>query len=182
MKCEKCDLFYPKPAKFCMECGTKLVSHVVETKIPERFLPVIADYEKLTGNILSNELRVQFIQFPAVGRLSMNPSERRMAAGRNVRVLKPGGKYELNLENWSDAMYQIENPRNQQGIRVWITSGGSKYHKSQDCRGLSEGQSFARWKGKDTYKPEFVLLRDAAWISDRQPCDVCKPPKWEKNN
>jgi hypothetical protein len=179
MKCKGCELFYPESAKFCMECGTKLVSSVAEAKISERFLPVISDFEKLTGNVLTNEFRVQFIQFPAVGRLSMNSPERRMAAGLNVRVPKPDGKYELNLEKWSDAMYQIENPRSKQGIRVWITSGGTKYHKSQDCRGLSEGQSFARWKGKDTYKPEFVLLRDAAWISGRPPCDICKPPKWE---
>jgi predicted nucleic acid-binding Zn-ribbon protein len=180
MKCTNCEIFFPESAKFCMECGTKLMAPVLETKIPERFLSVISDFEKLTGNQLTTELRVQFIQFPAVGRLSMNSSERRMAAGRNVRVLKSDGKYELNLENWSDAMYQIENPRSQQGVRVWTTSGGTKYHKTQDCRALSEGQSFARWKGKDTYKPEFVLLRDAAWISYRLPCEVCKPPKWEK--
>lgn len=179
MKCKKCELFFPASAKFCMECGTKLVSEVAETNIPERFLPVMSDYERLTGNVLTDELKVKFIEFSAVGRLSMNSSERRMAAGLKVRLLMPDGKFELNLEDWSDAMYQIENPRSKQGIRVWVTSGGSKYHKSQDCRGLSDGQSFARWKGKDTYKPEFVLLRDAAWISGRLPCDICKPPKWE---
>ena len=180
MKCTKCELFYPENAKYCMECGTKLTSPVVELKIPDRFLPVISEYEKLTGNVLTPELKSQFIQFPAVGRLSMNTSERRMASGLKVRVLKANGKYELNLELWADTMYQIENPRSQEHVRVWITSGGSKYHKSQDCKGLSEGQSFARWKGKDTYKPEFVLLRDAAWISDRLPCDVCKPQIWKK--
>ena len=180
MKCAKCELFYPERAKYCMECGTELISPVDDLKIPERFLPVISEYEKLTGNSLTPTLKSQFIQFPAVGRLSMNTSERRMVAGLKVRVQKANGKFELNLENWADAMYEIDNPRSQENIRVWITSGGCKYHKPQDCRGLSEGQSFARWKGKDTYKPEFVLLRDAAWISDRRPCDVCKPQIWKK--
>lgn len=180
MKCSKCEIFYPIQAKYCMECGTKLSSPIEVAKIPERFLPVISEYEKLTGNLLTPDLKTQFIQFPAVGRLSMNTSERRMAAGLKVRVLKSTGKYELNLELWADTMYQIENPRSQEHVRVWITSGGSKYHKSQDCKGLSEGQSFARWKGKDTYKPEFVLLRDAAWISGRQACEVCKPQIWKK--
>ena len=146
--------------------------------ISNRYLSVIADYEALTNTKLSEPQKLQFIEYPEIGQLSVNASERRVAAAKQILVPNGDGTSKLDVLEWVKAMYETENPQANLTERVWTTPGGVKYHRSRDCKGLVAGQSFASWKGKETYKLEFVTLKDAAWISGKSPCEVCKPEKW----
>jgi hypothetical protein len=180
MVCKECNFQLSSSFKFCPQCGTK-VQPIPATKvksIPDRFQDVIAEYESFTNTKLSHEQQMRFIEHPSVGQLSVNDSKRRALAAK--RVLKPNGQgsFKLDVFEWARAMYDVADPKSSRSARVWITSGGDKYHKERDCKGLIDGQSFAIWKGKETYRPQFVLLSDAAWILGKHPCEVCKPEEW----
>ena len=112
--------------------------------------------------------------------MSLNHNQRRVDAVKRVLVPNGDGTFDLNVHEWSQAMYKLKNPQVTSTERVWTTPGGEKYHRSRDCRALLAGQSFASSKGKDTYKPEFLTLRDAAWRLGKKPCEICKPKKWKK--
>lgn len=149
-----------------------------EHTIPDRFLEVISEYESFTKTKLSQDQKMRFIQHPSVGQLSVNDSKRRTLAAK--QVIKPNGQntFKLDVFEWAQAMYDVADPKATRSERVWITAGGDRYHKQRDCKGLIDGQSFAIWKGKETYRPQFVLLSDAAWILGKLPCEVCKPEEW----
>ena len=148
--------------------------------IPERFLVVIEEYESFTCTKLTQEQKLRFIEYPQVGQLSVNDAKRRTIAANQVLEPNGDGTFKLDVLDWAKAMYDVEDPIASHSDRVWITSGGAKYHRNRDCKGLTDGQSFARWKGKDTYRPQFISLKDAAWILGKSPCDVCKPDQWIK--
>jgi len=180
MQCSECSYEVISIFKFCPECGTTLQTKTQSPNkaISNRYLSVIADYEALTNTKLSEPQKLQFIEYPEIGQLSVNASERRVAAAKQILVPNGDGTSKLDVLEWVKAMYETENPQANVTERVWTTPGGVKYHRSRDCKGLVAGQSFASWKGKDTYKLEFVTLKDAAWISGKSPCEVCKPEKW----
>ncbi len=181
MNCGTCKKLLSPKYKFCPECGTQVVVPVSDPvkRIPERFLSVIAEYEFFTKTKLSESEKLRFIEYPPVGKLSVNASERRVAAAQRVLVPRNDGTFKLDVLEWEKAMYDIDDPQANRIERVWITSGGEKYHKDRDCKALAAGQSFARWKGKDTYKPQYITLRDAAWIMGKIPCEICKPKIWK---
>ena len=183
MRCVKCNYELLPSFKFCSECGIKLQTVIPSTKksIPERYLPVIAEYESLTNTKLSELQKLKFIELSPVGQLSVNVSQRRVAAAKLVMESTGDGTYKLDVLEWAKAMYELKDPQANPSVRVWMTSGGDKYHSSRDCKGLVAGQSFASWKGKETYKPQYVPLRNAAWVLGKVPCEVCKPKKWESS-
>jgi hypothetical protein len=182
MNCGECGFKVVTTFNFCPECGNKLQTNMQSTNrsIPERYLPVISEYESLTNTKLSELQKLRFIESPPVGQLSVNVSERRVAAAKQVMKSNSDGTFKLDVLEWAKAMYELKDPQANPSVRVWMTSGGDKYHSSRDCKGLVAGQSFASWKGKETYKPQYVPLRDAAWVLGKVPCEVCKPKKWEK--
>jgi len=171
--------------KFCPACGAKTISQeskVVENEnisvstLPERLRILIEDYEQLTGHHMSEAVLKLFLQHQSIGRLSVIDRDRRKQAGTQVRKQLLNKKYSLDLDDWLNFIYDI--PITNQQNRVWITTGGAKYHLRQDCSALISGQKYAQAKGKETYKPQFVLLRDAAFVNEFKPCEICKPPKY----
>ena len=187
--CPSCTKQVRAEGNFCANCGLKIpVSPGVNTskeienstrKIAERFFFFFNDYRSLTGHILEGEVLQSFINNAASSTLSVIDSQKRMQAGRKCRKSLGNGKYSLNLAEWLDAVYEIREPRMQS--RVWITTGGTKYHTDPECTAFSSGQEFARWKGKDTYKPEFVEIRYASFVLGLSPCLVCKPPTYHNS-
>ena len=182
MKCCACSYEAAPTSKFCLKCETVLNNdtQVPSKDIPARFLPVMAEYEEFTITKLSPSQKLEFIKDVSVGKLSLNDKQRRLNALKRVLVPKGDGTFDLNVHEWSQAMYNLRDPQVTSTARVWTTPGGEKYHMSRDCRALLAGQSFASSKGKDTYKPEFLTLRDASWRLGKTPCDICKPKKWKK--
>lgn len=182
MQCGQCKTQMSPSFKYCPECGVKAQSviGVASKPIPERFLVVIEEYESLTCKKLTQEQKLRFIEYPQVGQLSVNESKRRTIAARQVLVPNGDGTFKLDILEWVKALYEVQDPNTSHGDRVWITPGGTKYHRNRDCKGLTDGQSFARWKGKETYRPQFISLKDAAWLLGKTPCDVCKPDQWTK--
>jgi hypothetical protein len=180
MQCTQCETQISPDFKYCPECGSKTqsVAVVPEKTIPDRFLVLIEEYETLTFTKLTQEQKMRFIEHPSVGQLSVNDSRRRSVAAKQVLIPNGDGTFRLDVFEWAKAMYEVEDPKASHNDRVWITTGGEKYHRNRDCKGLVDGQSFAKWKGKDTYRPQFVSLKDAAWIIGKLPCEVCKPEKW----
>ncbi len=180
MQCQSCETQIAPSFKFCPGCGESLVALANASKlnIPERFLLVISEYEELTKTILTDSQKMRFIEYPPVGKLSVNSSERRIAAAKEVLIASGDGTFKLDVLAWINAMYEVKDPQSNSNERVWMTAGGQKYHKIQDCKGLIDGQTFSSWKGKETYKPQFVTLKDAAWILGKSPCEVCKPKRW----
>lgn len=185
ISCIKCDYELLSIWKYCPECGTlrqhagnKTVSIQTDNayKIPERFRILINEYQQLTGHILNDEVLKLFLEHPNIGKLSVIDSDRRYRAGNEVRKHLSDKKYSLDLDEWLDCIY--DNPIPRQQNRVWITTGGAKYHSKQECSALTSGQNYAQAKGKETYKPQFVLLRDAAFVNEYKPCEICKPPKY----
>jgi hypothetical protein len=149
--------------------------------IPDRFQAVISEYELFTNTKLSQEQKMKFIEHPSVGMLSVNDSKRRAVAAKQARISNGQGSFKLDVSEWAQALYDVKDPNAAQSQRVWITSGGERYHNSQDCKGLRDGQSFALWKGKDTYRPQFISLKEAAWVLGKLPCEVCKPEIWQSS-
>ena len=182
MNCGQCNTEVTPIFRFCPECGTRLQPSVqmISRAIPDRYLPVIAEYESLTNTKLSDSQKLKFVEAPSVGQLSVNASQRRVAAAKRVMESNGNGTYRLDILEWAKAMSELKDPQANPSVNVWMTSGGDKYHSSRDCKGLVAGQSFASWKGKEIYKPQYVPLRDAAWVLGKAPCDICKPKKWEK--
>jgi hypothetical protein len=180
MPCAQCGTQISPDFKYCPECGSKVqsVAALPKKSIPERFLVLIDEYEALTCIKLTQEQKLRFIEHPSVGQLSVNDSRRRSIAATQVLIPNGDGTFKLDVFQWAKAMYDVEDPKASHSERVWITSGGEKYHRSRECKGLVDGQSFASWKGKDTYRPQFVSLKDAGWILGKSPCEVCKPERW----
>jgi len=168
--------------KYCPECGIKapIVQALPILSLPDRFLAVIAEYETLTNTKLPDPQKLRFIEDSSVGILSVNVSERRLTAGKNARIANGNGTYKLDAAQWVDAMYEVEDPKANPTERVWMTAGGERYHTKQDCKALTDGQSFTSWKGKETYKPQFVTLKNAAFVLGKLPCEVCKPKPWSQ--
>lgn len=158
---------------------TKKDSGSREVKIAERFLLLANDYRDLTGHILDGEVLKIFLEHPSVGRLSVIERSRRLRAGKQIRRSLGEKKYSLDLSAWLEAVY--EDPALDSNSRVWITDKGSKYHGSRDCKGMRDGQEYARWRGKDTYNPQFVPIRTASFVLGLTPCLVCKPKRYDGN-
>ncbi|WP_282697532.1 hypothetical protein [Streptomyces sp. CC208A] len=57
--------------------------------------------------------------------------------------------------------------------RVYVTRGGSVYHRTPHCEGLKDGQRYARWKGHDTHDVESVPRADVR--ARLGACEVCRP-------
>jgi len=181
MQCKDCQYELSTSYKFCPGCGLDLRKTLNSSisRIPERFLPVIAEYESLTKTKLSESQKLRFIEYPPVGQLSVNASARRVAAAKKILMSNGDGTFKLDVLEWAKSMYELEDPLSKPELRVWMTSGGDKYHSNRECKALAAGQSFASWKGKEIYKPQFVTLKEAAWVYGKVPCEVCKPKKWE---
>ncbi len=181
MQCTDCQHELLSSFKYCPGCGTKLQKSLNSntTKIPERFVTVIAEYESLTNTKLSESQKLRFIEYPPVGQLSVNAAARRIAAAK--KILKPNGDgtFKLDVLEWANSMYQFKDPQANPELRVWMTSGGDRYHRNRECKALAAGQSFAIWKGKEIYKPQFITLKEAAWVFGKIPCEVCKPQPWK---
>lgn len=141
------------------------------TRISERFMKVIYDYEKLTMTSLSMEHYEAFIANEAVKRLSVHESSLRLKAGIKARVPIDSKKFTLEPLHWIDTLYEISAGH---GDRVWITRGGFRFHAIRDCSGITEGQEKANSEGRDTYNPQFVKRAEAINYGKR-PCRVCKP-------
>ena len=96
MQCNQCDTEVFPDYKFCPECGAKLeaIAPIPKKTIPERFLPVIEEYEFFTHTKLTQEQKLRFIESTPVGRLSMNDAKRRSTAAK--QVLSANGDGHLN--------------------------------------------------------------------------------------
>ena len=187
LNCTSCNNSLYERWQFCPFCG-KSVNEInlkdinqsvaiKENRITERFIILARDYKSLTGHALEGELLRAFVNHPAAGRLSMVETSRRLTAGKQIRISLGANKYSLDLTKWLEAVYEVE-PKDSIS-RVWITEGGLKYHAYRDCKGMSDGQEYARWKGKETYNPQYVKIRQAAFVLGLLPCLVCKPPRFK---
>lgn len=58
--------------------------------------------------------------------------------------------------------------------RVWITDGGSTFHRAPTCEALLDGQRKARRQGMNTHDPRQVSLHDAM-AKGFGACMVCFP-------
>ena len=187
--CPSCTQQIDTKWNYCANCGDRIeISfEVIKNKdadnntrrITERFLLLANDYRALTGHVLECEVLQSFVNHPASGTLSVINTEKRMQAGRKCRKSLGRGKYSLDLTHWLEAVYEIHEAPIQS--RVWITQGGTKYHTNRECSGITGGQEYARWKGKDTYNPQFIEIRRASFVLGLSPCLVCKPPVYRNN-
>lgn len=187
MICSKCLSEVMGSWKFCPQCGSSLKaiemnsdfsnSQVNPETIPPRFLELISDYENLTGSKVSSEILKDFRAHPASNNLSVIDRERRLSSGRAVRKQLGKGLYSLDLQVWLNHIY--DNPKTRI-TRVWTTTKGDKYHLERECKGLRDGQNYARFFGKDTYNPQFLELRYVAFVLGKSPCSICKPPLYKK--
>ena len=186
--CPSCTQQVNTQWNYCANCGVKIQisSEVINNKdteshtkrIAERFLLLANDYRALTGHVLEGEVLQSFVNHPASGTLSVINAEKRVQAGKKCRISRGGGKYSLDLTQWLEAVYEIHEAPTQS--RVWITQGGTKYHTNRECSGITGGQEYARWKGKDTYNPQFIEIRRASFVLGLSPCLVCKPPVYRR--
>jgi hypothetical protein len=189
MECKGCKKSLDQEWAFCPFCGlaavkvidTKLAekSELKERQLAERFLLLANDYKALTGHNLEGDVLKAFVAHPASSTLSVVEGARRIRAGQKCRRGIGAGKYSLDLGLWLETVYEINEPDSQS--RVWITDGGTKYHSVRDCKGMRDGQEYARRKGKETYNPQFVPIRRAAFVMGLMPCLVCKPRKYVEN-
>jgi hypothetical protein len=177
MRCLKCDFFLDDSFNYCPDCGNSVTAQQTARpeQIPDRFLAVIEEYEKLTKTILDEKARKSFIELPEVRILSVNTSPRRLAAADRLLRATSGSAETLNLLAWVNEMYEVAEPSDNSRRRVWITSGGTRYHKIRDCSGLFDGQVKAANKNRDTFKVQFVALHHAVSVLGRTPCQVCRP-------
>jgi hypothetical protein len=180
VNCVGCSFDLRKDFKFCPNCGIAILPSAHQgsgqaSGIPDRYLHVARDFEDLTNLKLTPEQLERFVLLPEVGKLSVNSSGRRKKAGLKARVKNGNNTYILNIAQWLMEMYEIPDTNNAAQSRVWITPGGMKYHTTRDCKGLSDGQTYAAWKGKDTYNPQFVTRNDAQWFYGKKACHVCNP-------
>ena len=187
MICSSCSNEVLNSWHFCPHCGSSLKNSLKQTKIietprtstevPQRFLDLIEDYESLTGSKVSTEIIQDFLSHAAVRKLSVIERIRRMKSGRQARKQVGKGLFSLDLDKWLNHIY--DNPETNV-TRVWLTMKGDKYHLQRDCKGLRDGQNYAKFFGKDTYNPQFLELRYVAFVLGKVPCAVCKPPIYKK--
>ena len=187
MNCHNCSSEVMRSWKFCPNCGFSLEEFPMKSEnlelvvkaesVPMRFIELIADYESLTGSKISSEILKDFRAHPASNNLSVIDRERRMTSGMAVRKQLAKGLYSLDLQAWLDHIY--DNPKTNV-TRIWTTTKGDKYHLERECKGLRDGQNYARLFGKDTYNPQFLELRYVAFVLGKNPCSVCKPPLYRK--
>ena len=58
-------------------------------------------------------------------------------------------------------------------VRVYLTKGGSVFHRSRSCGGLQDGQRYAARLGMNTHPVELIPL---SAVRDRLgACEVCFP-------
>jgi len=55
---------------------------------------------------------------------------------------------------------------------VYVTSGGSAYHRTLDCKGLIDGQEFIAQRGGTPAIPTTMSVT-AAKAENRSPCLIC---------
>jgi hypothetical protein len=180
LQCIGCSLELKPEFSFCPKCGKRAQSIEVlislpASKVPDRYLVVIREFETLTNTKLTQEEIVQFAELPAVGALSVNESSRRMKSGSKIRTKNEDGTFDLNIFTWLQELYETPNEDHEVQGRVWITTKGGAYHSTRDCRGLVGGQHWAASRGLETYKPQFVTYRDAQHRLGYTPCEICKP-------
>jgi hypothetical protein len=187
--CKSCAQEVLSAWRFCPNCGFNLkkesASNLVQEpknsrELPDRFKLLIQDYEKLTGTKLEKVVIQEFLKHAAVPKLSVIDRDRRVKSGKQVRQTLRKGLFSLDLDTWLERIY--DNPEISSGTRVWMTTKGDKYHLDRECRGLRDGQNYARFFGKETYNPQYVEIRDAAHIWGKLPCLVCNPPKFIKKS
>jgi hypothetical protein len=185
MQCKSCLEEILSAWKFCPNCGFDLkggqkLSEVQEStfakELPDRYKALIQDYEALTGSPLDKSLIGDFLKHQAVPKLSVIDRDRRVKSGKQARRSLRKGLFSLDLDVWLEHIY--DHPQINSGTRVWMTTKGDKYHLDRECRGLRDGQNYARFFGKDTYNPQFVEIRYASFIMGKSPCLVCNPPKY----
>lgn len=187
VKCHQCQSSLELNWLFCPFCSRKIEELDSQTPsiqrssservISERYLLLANDYRSLTGHTLEGDVLKQFVSHPATSTLSMVEGKRRLTAGRKIRRSLGNGKFSIDLETWLDAVYEVEAEPS--SSRVWISDGGTRYHSDIDCKGFNQGQEYARAKGKEVYKKQYVPIRDAAFVLALTACLVCKPPKYE---
>lgn len=187
MNCASCSNSISEKWSFCAYCGAKIdviqnktepTSLSYQVNIPDRYMALIHDYERLTCSKLRHEFIQDFMDHAASGRLSVIDRERRIKSGRQIRRPLQNGMFSIDLQAWLDHIY--DNPQLNTVTRVWITTKGEKYHLDRDCRGILEGQSYARSFGKDTYNPQFVEIHEASFVLGKTPCRICNPPSYQK--
>lgn len=122
MQCQTCGFVNEIDSTSCEKCRVVDDRHMEakEEIVPKRYLIVIAEYESLTGIHLSDTEKIQFSKNPLVGQLSVNDSKRRIDSGIAARVTIDNGKYKLNLVDWVNAMYDIQDPRARTYGRRWL--------------------------------------------------------------
>lgn len=188
MNCSSCGAEVMRSWTFCPNCGERLVTtssanskqaKSAPVELPMRLTEIVRDYELLTGSGLNPEIVQDFLNHPAVGRLSVIDRDRRLKSGRAVRQKLNNRLFSLDLQSWLDHIY--DNPPKARTTRVWITTKGEKYHLNRDCKGLTSGQNYARIFGKDTYNPQFEEIHYAAFVLGKVPCSICKPPRYERS-
>ncbi|MGI5350256.1 hypothetical protein ACQEU8_19055 [Streptomyces sp. CA-250714] len=57
--------------------------------------------------------------------------------------------------------------------RVYVTKGGSVYHRTPNCEGLKDGQRYAQRKGHDIHDIESVPRSDVQ--AKLGACEICRP-------
>ena len=122
LKCQACGFVDEIHAPSCDERGVVNDNHLATKRkvIPERYLNVIKEYESLTGKSLTDTEKIQFSESQLVGQLSQNASKRRVESGIATRVSIENGKFKLDLVDWVNAMYDIEDPRAKAYGRRWL--------------------------------------------------------------
>lgn len=123
MQCKTCGFVNEIDVNVCNKC--RVVSDFALTTIrkviPQRYLSVIKEYESLTGKSLTDTEKIQFSESQLVGQLSQNASKRRVESGMATRVSIENGRFRLDLVDWVNAMYDIEDPRAKTHGRWWLT-------------------------------------------------------------
>lgn len=56
---------------------------------------------------------------------------------------------------------------------VYITKGGSVYHRTPNCEGIKDGQRYARWRGDEIHDVQSVPRSDVQ--AQRGACEICRP-------
>lgn len=120
--CQTCGSVNEIDSNSCNQCGIVNNYQLITMRkvIPQRYLNVMKEYESLTGKSLTDAEKIQFSESQLVGQLSQNASKRRIDSGLAARVSIDNGKFKLELVDWVNAMYDIEDPRAKTYGRRWL--------------------------------------------------------------